>query len=608
MIGISALELLFLVASGGGGLLGLPPGPRDAALMRCAPAESVVYVEWASRAEPKAGEPGVEGLLADPEVRLFLGTVKDAILKAADRASQNGPAEARVLAGELPQLVPMLLGRPGCLFVAPQPDAKGNGTLPFAALLASQTRGALVINGGDDADRIEKSALKLLALVPKLEPQPESLKEIKLPVPPDLPPVTIHREKSHFIVALGNGTLPFVLDGLNGSHDGLAKHATLKKALEASGISRVGSLSWIDLKGLQTVAVTLLGPSGAIVTQMSEMLGLSGVNSVVSVTGLERGQVVSKRFVATDGRTEGVLALVAGRGIRPEDFSVVPADADLVAAFSVDARKVLDAAKEIVRKSDPASSANLATLIQQLESVSGIKLEEGILQAFGDVWIVYDSPAAGGLLVTSLVGAIPVRDADRAKASYAKLVELVRNSLPGVTANGRRRRGATLEQAKFQDATIHYVNIIGDDVPFAPAFCLTPTHLLVAPHPQALKAHLRAAENKTKHFGSRLGTDFKTAEGDLLGFFYCDSKTAGRVLYSIAPYAGQVLVSQIQREGVEIDIFALPSAAGVLPYLGDSVSMVVRTKEGLWHESRAALPLPFGGLLMTLPAFVMHGF
>ncbi|MCH7687477.1 MAG: GTP-binding protein [Planctomycetes bacterium] len=71
------LELLILMMVGGGlfsgaGLMGMPPGERDAAFLRCAPSDAVLYVEWAERSTGKPGAPGIDGLAADPEMKLAI--------------------------------------------------------------------------------------------------------------------------------------------------------------------------------------------------------------------------------------------------------------------------------------------------------------------------------------------------------------------------------------------------------------------------------------------------------------------------------------------------------------------------------------------------------
>ena len=167
--------------------------------------------------------------------------------------------------------------------------------------------------------------------------------------------------------------------------------------------------------------------------------------------------------------------------------------------------------------------------------------------------------------------------------------------MPGIQSTRFRRRGVSLEKETFLGQTVYYINTIGDDVPFAPAMCLTRQHLLVTPHPQALKAHLRFLASKQRRLQVELPED-----GDLLVYSRVESSKAVRLLYTLAPYFGQVLFSELQREGFEMTVFSLPSARAILPYIEDSEMQVVRTAEGILVRSRSSLP--FGSLLPSAVA------
>ena len=65
----------------------------------------------------------------------------------------------------------------------------------------------------------------------------------------------------------------------------------------------------------------------------------------------------------------------------------------------------------------------------------------------------------------------------------------------------------------------------------------------------------------------------------------------------------KIVFSEIQREGVDIDIFSLPSARAVLPYFGNAVSTIVRTKDGILAESRNDSPFLSAGLPMLMSTF-----
>jgi len=132
-VGVGFLEVLSIVLSsggllGGGMLLGLPPGERDAALLKAAAADSDRYVEWAERGDPKPGGQGVDGLIADPEVKQFLSDARGAILKAIESESESGGPEEQILGRTLPYLVETAISRPGSLSVRYDTNAKGVST------------------------------------------------------------------------------------------------------------------------------------------------------------------------------------------------------------------------------------------------------------------------------------------------------------------------------------------------------------------------------------------------------------------------------------------------------------------------------------------------
>jgi len=201
---------------------------------------------------------------------------------------------------------------------------------------------------------------------------------------------------------------------------------------------------------------------------------------------------------------------------------------------------------------------------------------------------------------------LEVRDKEKANKVFARLMKVLGDALPGEQGNQFRRRGVFLEQKKFLDHTLFYVNTIGDDVPIAPTFCVTDKQLLVTLHPQTLKAHLRFLAAKEQSFAARIGKDLKLPEGELLSLTYFDAKKLVQFVYGVAPYLAQLAFSEMQREGFAIDISSLPSARALLPYIGTSLSVAVRTKDGILLESQSALPIPGGSVgFLSLPVSFM---
>lgn len=605
--------LMVLVSGGGlfsgGGLLGLPPGERDAAFVGCAPADALIYSEWAARSKGEAGAPGIDGLAADPEIRAFIKDLDEAILKMIAQETEGGQAEEQVLGRTLPPLIKALLMRPGCLYAeldsekAAKALEEGSPLGPAGGIVAG-LRVTLIVNAGDQADALAKQIDAIIDLAANELPieKTENLQQQKIPLPLPGGGLTIHRHNKYFIVGFGEGTVDAAIAGLDGKSKGIKTNERFAKAMQQIEIKRTGGVMWVDVKGLVTRSSQALGLQGAMIVGMAKMVGADAIDSIASCTGVIDGQIRTRNYITTGGKTEGILALAAGRAIKPDDFSHIPADADFVFAGSVNVPKVLEAARQIVGNADPQSKENLDQLIQQLETELGVSFTEDIFKAFGDLWTMYDSPSAGGLLVSAPVLSLEVRDGDKAKKVVQQLLQVLENALPGELGNQFRRRGVFLEETKFMDHTLHFINTIGDDVPVAPTLCLTDKQLLIALHPQPIKAHLRFLASGEKTFAGRIGKDLKLPEGDLLNLTYVDSKTVVRIVYGMTPWFGQLMFSEFQREGFEMNIASLPSGRAILPYLDVSLSTVVRTPDGIMTDSQSALPIPGGSAgFLTLP-------
>ncbi|MGH7202269.1 MAG: hypothetical protein ACREJB_16815 [Planctomycetaceae bacterium] len=603
-VAVGVLELLLL--TGGGGLLGLPPGEADAVLQRAVPAEALVYVGWTERGPGREGAAGIEGLLADPEVKTFLGAVQQAMQEAIERQAAAEPQNQRpeqVFLRVVPALVLNLMDRPGCLYItadaekmaAAVAEGQKNQNQPFTPLALVHLHATLIINAGDRADDVEKQLGELLDTHPLIV-RNEKLEHQVIPIPVPEARLTLHREGDYFILGFGEGTIERAVSGLKGeAQNGLYAEERFVAAHKKGAVERTGSVTWIDVRRLLSTAETVMGEQAAMVKTMTTAAGLDRVDSVLSATGLEDGRIRTRTFIKTDGSTEGVLSLAAGEGITADDFTRVPADADFVQALSLDPAKILDAVRKAITTAEPQSLDALNALLAQLErELGGISIEEDIFQAFGPVFVAYDSPSAGGVLVTGLVGSLEVRDRAKAEKVFTELMRVLKQSLPIDDPVGSRLRGVRLERETFLERTVYFVNTFGeDDMLFAPTFCLTEQELLIAPHPQAIKAHLRFLDGGGKNFSERFG-ELPRPEGELLSIMHLDTETLVRYLYAMAPYVAQVVFSEIQSEGVEINVFTLPSARAVLPYVDDSVASVVRTEDGVVFDSAGGIPLPGG--------------
>lgn len=596
-----------------GGAAGLPPGERDAALLNCPPKETLLYAEWAERTDGKMGAAGVDGLIADPEVVSFLKTLEETILKGInDNIGDEGP-EAKTLGNEIPKLIKILLKRPGCLYIygddlVVDTEEKPVGDPEFvrAMTIIGHFRATIIVNAGDEADAMEKSLVKMLSLIPNIDI--DKLDRFEFPVPP-FAKVFLHREGERIIVTFGEGTLDMALKGLSGTSNGLKDSERFQASMKRVAFDRTASTSWLDISGSLKKAVELAGPQGAMIQTVAQMISADAIDSLASSTGVVNGNIQTKSVLNTNGKVDGLLALAAGRGIKPKDLEHIPGDSDFTLAISFDAGKVLQELRKIVGVADADSLENLNQGIKEIEQALELSVEDDLLKAFGHVWTAYDSPSSGGVLFSMPVLTWEVTDKEKAQKVYAAAMQLLEAQLPGINERYSRRRGVIMTKRAFMDHTFHFINTIGDDdVVVAPTFCLTDTHLLIGLHPQSLKSHIRHEYDRknAEHWHPR---DYRAItgfdKGDVIMVGTLDTRRFTRLIYSILPYIGQSILSDVPGEFGDITVFELPSANAILPYVSESWTVMTRTENGLESKSQSGLPFASSASpMMSLPTML----
>lgn len=606
-VGFIELLLLLLMGGGSGGLpLGLPPGEQDAALPRTVPDSCIVYVDWAARSAGRLDGAGMDGLVADPEVKAFVQQVDHALRTAFERNISNEQERAVALAGV--DLAETLLQRPGCLFISfSADDLPPREDFPNFAPVFERLKVGLVLTTVDDSDAIQ-AALTTLFAAGRIE-LPETLDRFLLPLPVPGGGITLHRAGERFVLCYGQGTLDTILAGLAGERQGWLDDQRLTAAMQAVAVERPAQRGWIDVRNLLLIVDRLAG-NRAMVAETVGPLGLNGVDHLASTTGVDpqTGQVVSRTHFPVGEHRDGLLALAAGRPLTAADFAHVPADADFLVAQSLNPPQILDAVRKIVQAANPELGEQFDAGLSQAEGVLELSVRDDVMAAFGDVWTLYDAPSNGGVLASAPVLCLEVRDHERASRCFLRLMELIEANLPGDQfPDPRRSHGAFLASHEFEVGgethAIAFINIVGeDDVVVAPTFCLTESHLLFALQPQPLKAHLRFQAETAARKPLEFAADHPLRTRSLIHWSRVDTAAAMRYVVAASPYVGQMLASEVQGQRTEIDLFALPSARGLLPYLSESTGWIEVDPTGVTWGATNGVPIPgVGGGLSTLP-------
>lgn len=587
-VALLPFALLLLFGSGVGLPVCLPPGDPDPALDKMAPDECLLFTCWSGwqAADPSSGN-ATERLLAEPEIHQLL-TQADQELRRWLLQMAESDRDAAVAARIMPPVVKVLLTRPLAMYVS---------QLELARNAPPQVRGAVVANLGPVRGEIEN----LLKQIPDEEVEAVTIdgapfRRWRLDVDQAAPHVTFGIHGDYFIAAVGDGEVEALLKRQATPPPGWLVQLRERYRNE---VDRVATVSYVDLAGGLEALRPLTGGEGL---QVLNQLGLGNLDRFESVAGLDKQGYVGLAALDLRGPPQGLVRALAGEPLQASDLAVIPPDPYLALAVRMDVKKLFDEMLEIAGTVDPRAANDLQSGIGALEQMIGMRVREEFLQSLGDVWTLHASPEDGGLL-TGWTATVPVRD----KGKVTLALALARTRLVAAT-QGRGRRGAVkVVWNRFADEDIYHFSV-ADGIPFAPAYCVTDSHLVVGLFPQAVKSFLlRSGDKKTLASAPKVAAQLARKPGPLT-LAYVDNKELLQLAYPFVQMGLRMVNGDLARDEAPLDYFKLPSLTSMSRHLGAGVSVTRKTDHGFEFEQRQTLPggsigavAPIG-LALALPA------
>lgn len=593
-------------------LLGLPPEPRDPVMIQAAPKDALVYLEWSPRGSGKLNGPEFEGLVADPEITACIQNV-DASIRRMLVDILEGSEDANRLAKAIPEFQKMLLLQPGSLSLrfdqslvgpAVQKLQEEGRELPVELQGIAGIEATLIVRMGENPDEMEQHITRTIKVATEGDVKTDKLERTEIPLKIPGMKIIFHRHQGYLIVSNQASGIDTAIAGIEGKDQGLSGQPRFLKSTEKVLFPQTGSLLWIDTKGIFNTMTTGFGLPGIMANGVVAMFGLEKIDSISCASGIEQGKIAVKHWADTQGQTAKALSLFSGSGIPESRFELIPHDADLVFAGSLDLPKTI---LEFEKLATAIGQKEKFDFLQEIDSELkefDLTLAE-LLKPFADNVIVYDAPGSGGLLLSGPVLLLEVRDHERASSLLDRIVRLLREKLPPFD---ERSRGVLLSEGEFLGEKIFYLDqAVREPEVINPAFCLTKDSLIVGLHPQSIKGHLRMLGDKSHpRFGSRFSKGkegFQVPAGKLLLVRYLNLQTVGRLLLPLLPYGEVQATSQLKMSRFDLSTFDFPSAAAILPYLKDHLSTVTRTEKGLLYHGEGSLPPQIvDTLLWLLPA------
>jgi hypothetical protein len=591
MIAMGPMVIVMALGMGGLGMpLGMPPTPEDPLLSKVAPEECLWYMSWAGTAEPNAESTNhTEKLLAEPEVRQMIAKLQIA-LTAALVEQAPGPAEQKVIITEATKIVKAILTRPGAAFVG----KVGIG------VSGPEVGGGMIINAGT-----EEQTRELMASVDRLEAAlGDAVKEVEaggrtwkeFPMPEGMPRMLWGFRGRYLILGVGEDSASGIL-----KRGGTKAPKWLTDVRAKLTVDRPSNFMYINVKAVTTAALAFAPDPNAKAAVTA--LGFDNINYYASLTGFDKTAVVTRSLLALDGEPKGLVALAAGKPLSIKDLSVIPADATFAAAVRADPDKIFHAIRGIVGGIDERALGEFDREVDQGQEMMGINFSEDLFKALGDTWRIYNSPGEGGLIATGLTAVGTVRDADKLAKTLEKFEAFVQAEAKAQIlrrGEGARRtpRHVTIKHFEFKKHKIYFVNAVGEDMPVAPAWCVTDKgEFVISLFPSHIKAYLsRGADFKSLASSPKVVESF-SGDGPVM-VTYQDTKEMFKLAYPVVQILAQLGVSELQREGIDVDISMLPSATTISKHLTPGVMSVRKTAAGIELTSRQSLPIGGAGLLI----------
>lgn len=584
-----------LIAGGLSGLpLGIPPAEPDPAMARVAPEECLFYLSWSGMADASPDSPNhTERLLAEPEVRRFIKEVTDRLNAALQQGAGEGE-KARKVAEITPRMLMQIAVNPTAVFAGKFNAGPTATTVPVG----------IVVNLGDEAGAFEKDLMAVLEILTE-QPVPRSVNGVRtLDTPPGVPTIQWTIDNGYFILGVSEGTIAEIQERMSGK----VVPNWLARIRDRLPMDRVASVTFINTKEILAAAAPFFMMAGPETGNMVKSLGLSNLESVVNVTGMTESGIASRTWLHIDGKPTGLFAMLGAEPIQAADLEVVPADATIALAAKVDASKLFEQFLSLIDTIEPRSAGRRRQELAGISEEIGFSIENDLIGSLGDTWNIYQSPSEGGPLFTNWTGVVSVKNPARLRAVSQTIVKSARIVEQQMMARqGRRPRTVGLRTMTVGGHSIHFMNSIGEEIPFAPAWCITDTHLVVSLFPQGVAAFLNrkpGTDNLSSlpHIQQALKADVPPTK-----LVHIDSAKVCRTTYPLVLMGANVLFSELQREGVDINISVMPDGESIARHLQPAMTTVTSHDDGIEVVSTRTLPISVGVGSTLLPAFFVAG-
>lgn len=313
-------------------------------------------------------------------------------------------------------------------------------------------------------------------------------------------------------------------------------------------------------------------------------LGVDGLHGVRIAWGFENEAIRTDYDVFAPAPRRGLLSMLDAPALDVGGLPKLPGDVDYVAALSIDAPEVFDAAVEAFRGTlalDNVAPAEFDAQFGKLQDDLGFSIQEDLLRTLGATVVVYSAPSDGPLGFFGVSAAIQVRDRAKLESTLQRVADHLTALAPSTFVDKRESAGVTYWILGARETF----------VPFAPTLALTDKWAVVTPFTPAPAVRFVRLQSSSSPGWSPAEQWANVPEhtGTRTGLLYSDPKSTVTMLASLIPVGLTAFRNTSPK--VEIEVTKLPNIDTLIDSTFPGVAVMSIDDAG-WHlSSRHALPL-----------------
>lgn len=576
------------------GLLGipmplpLPPQPEDPAMLRVAPADSVLFVQWFGQGESNPNSKNrCEQLAQEPEVRAMITRLIASCRAALVHESRGSEDFAAVLA--LLDSAVTMFAHPGCLFV--------QDLQPFA--------GGFVVRNGEQAAATAKAFAAALVAGSRGRAQLEkkTIGDVTfetVALPQDLKFLAWGVVDNCFVLSVGEAATEQIVAGLQNTDQGLAGNPGVRRLMPGCKVERPVLRTYASIEKILRQA--------PYADKFWRPLGLSATKAALAESGLEGDGFVSRVQLAIpqplEGTGEGLLGQLRGKPLSQDDLALIPGDATTAIAMrsiegGLERAGLLAATSMAGQDPSPLWERFLAEGIRAM----GLDIRKDLLSHLDDCVVTWNSPGQGGLGFTGAVASLPLRDAqafgENLTMMWHRLAEIAPSKEKARAKKERLRPyGGYLGSFEHGGSKVWWMDHVDRDLPFGISWTSTDQHGLFSMQPQQIRT---AIDNSTlPNFDTALVRKPLIARrGDAHAMLYVDLQGLLRQGYGALLVMFQMESHQWQNDGFDFELADVPRLESLARHLGPELTVLEAVPNGWRITRRGSLPV-LDPLLVTV--------